>query len=134
VIFDQVEREVHFFKMYFEYFNNFTQAMGKIDELVAHNSQFADFLKAIRVDPKYHLLTLKDYLIKPIQRLPKYVLIMKEIKRRTPPSHPDSHNIDRVLRLFEEVNHSNNDKLNRVVNSYKIGEIEKNLMLPHVIS
>jgi len=33
---------------------------------------------------------------------------MKEIKRMTPPDHPDSKNIDRVLQMFQEVNHSNN--------------------------
>lgn len=59
---------------------------------------------------------------------------MKEIRRMTPADHPDSRNIDRVLQMFQEVNHSNNEKLNQVVNRYKIGEIERDLVLPHVIS
>jgi hypothetical protein len=84
---------------------------------------FANFLDEARLNPSHKLLTLKDFLIKPVQRLPKYVLIMKEIKKRTPTDHPDYLNICRVLKLFEEVNHSNNEKLNRVLNNYKINEI-----------
>lgn len=133
VIFLRVEREVHFFKMYFEYLNHYMLSSQEVDRLAARQP-FADFLERARLAPAHRLLTLKDYLIKPVQRLPKYVLIMKEVKRRTPPDHPDYPNVCRVLALFEEVNHSNNEKLNRVVNSYKIREIEKKLMLPHVIS
>lgn len=69
-----------------------------------------------------------------MQRLPKYVLIMKEVKKRTLSDHPDYGNIEVALRLFEEVNQSNNDKLNRVLDNLKINEIEKKLNLPHPIS
>ena len=56
-----------------------------------------------------------------MQRLPKYVLIMKEIKKYTPCGHPDLGNIVAALKEFEDVNTSNNDKLNQVVNRYKVG-------------
>jgi hypothetical protein len=45
---------------------------------------------------------------------------MKEIKRYTPCDHPDMKNIDKVLKTFEEVNNSNNEKLNQVLNRYKV--------------
>ena len=45
---------------------------------------------------------------------------MKELKKHTPEWHPDMVNIDKVLVAFEEVNISNNDKLNLVVNHHKI--------------
>ena len=56
------------------------------------------FLDQLRTNPKYMQLTLKDYLIKPVQRLPKYVLIMKEIKKYTPSDHPDLGNIVAALK------------------------------------
>jgi hypothetical protein len=76
-----------------------------------------------RTNPKYGQLNLEDYLIKPVQRLPKYVLIMREVRKCTPPDHPDRGNIEKVLKTFEEVNASNNNKLNQVVNRYKVGQI-----------
>ena len=76
VVFEKVEKEIHFFKLYFEYFNNFPQSNALLDKL-ADNHDFASFMDQARANPKYHQLTLKDYLIKPVQRLPKYVLLMK---------------------------------------------------------
>lgn len=78
--------------MYFDYFNNYSKSSTTLDTLMQRRA-FADFIDAARLSPSHRLLSLKDYLIKPVQRLPKYVLIMKEIKRRTPPSHPDCGNI-----------------------------------------
>ena len=98
------------------------------------DKDFEDFINKARLNPYHKLLSLKDYLIKPVQRLPKYVLIMKEVKKRTPSDHQDYRNIEMALRLFEEVNQSNNDKLNRVLDNLKINEIEKKLNLPHPIS
>lgn len=76
VIFEKVEKEVHFFKMYFDYFNNYTNSSNTVDALM-HKRAFSDFIEEARLNPSHRLLSLKDYLIKPVQRLPKYVLIMK---------------------------------------------------------
>lgn len=65
------------------------------------DKDFEDFINKARLNPYHKLLSLKDYLIKPVQRLPKYVLIMKEVKKRTPSDHPDYENIEKALRLFE---------------------------------
>lgn len=59
---------------------------------------------------------------------------MKELRKLTPNWHPDYANIEKVLKTFEDVNNSNNEKLNQVVKNYKISEIERNLDLPHSIS
>ena len=100
IIFDKVEKEVHFFKLYFEYFNNFPQSNALVATLTKDSKEFAEFVNAIRVNPKYSQLGLSDYLIKPVQRLPKYVLVMKELRRVTPAAHPDLENIEKVLHMF----------------------------------
>jgi len=43
-------------------------------------------------------------------------------------------NIEKVLRTFEDVNNSNNEKLNQVLNRYKVSEIERTLLLSHSLS
>jgi hypothetical protein len=43
VIFEKVEKEVHFFKMYFEYLNNYTTSSTLLDQL-AERKNFANFL------------------------------------------------------------------------------------------
>ena len=34
IIFDELEKEIHFFKMYFEYFNNYPQSNALLDQLL----------------------------------------------------------------------------------------------------
>lgn len=47
-------------------------------------------------------------MIKPVQRLPKYVLLLKELLKNTQQSHPDYQNVKKALEQFEEVNNNNN--------------------------
>ena len=49
-------------------------------------------------------LTIDDYLIKPIQRLPKYVLLLKDLLRNTSSDHPDYNNISKALQLISDIN------------------------------
>ena len=81
---------------------------------------------------KYRGLKLEDFLIKPVQRLPKYVIVLKELKKRTCHDHPDYENICKLLEAFEKVNGSNNDKLNKVLNNFKLTEIESELDITDV--
>lgn len=129
-----MEKKIYFFRLYFEYFNNFPQAMVAIEQLTEERKEFVEFVRQIRLNERYKMLSIMDYLVKPIQRLPKYVLIFKEIRRLTPLDHPDLRNIEKVLKTFEEVNINNNEKLNRVVNGLKINEIEKKVDLAHSIA
>jgi hypothetical protein len=41
------------------------------------NAKFKTFVANIRKNPQYGFLDLEDFVVKPVQRLPKYVLLMK---------------------------------------------------------
>ncbi len=97
VVFEQAKKETCFFKIYFEYLNNFTVSMAEVKKLKQSNETFKDFILKIRKNKNYGNLDLEDFLIKPVQRLPKYVLLFKQLLKKTPNEHPDFHNIKRVL-------------------------------------
>lgn len=46
--------------------------------------------------PECGKLWLEDHLITPIQRIPRYILLFRELQKRTPPAHPDFNDINRV--------------------------------------
>ncbi len=71
--------------------------MAMMKELKENNARFKEFLVTIRRKNLYNNLDLEDYLIKPVQRLPKYVLLLKLLLKKTSPDHPDYHNIKTVL-------------------------------------
>lgn len=69
--------------------NMFYVSMACLDESTATNEAFAQFLQDKR---DFHIETrhsLKDLLIMPIQRVPRYVILIQRILESTPPDHPD---------------------------------------------
>jgi len=63
--------------------------MTLLKNLKENNSKFKQFLLSIKKNTQYNNLDLEDYLIKPVQRLPKYVLLLKLLLKKTPTDHPD---------------------------------------------
>lgn len=56
---------------------------------------------------------ISSYTIKPIQRLPKYVLLFKDLLKHTDIDHPDYNNIDKCLKEFSKINDANNESINK---------------------
>jgi len=83
-------------------------------------------------------LELTSYLIMPIQRLPRYVLLLQELVNHTRTDHPDYQNLKSALDKMQDVADYVNDKkrmaenLNGVltIQSHLTGEI-KSLAKPH---
>ena len=57
----------------------------------------------IKNRPECSLLDLESYLIKPMQRVTKYPLLLKEILKHTEPAHPDYAALDKCYTRIAEV-------------------------------
>eukprot|EP00045_Choanoeca_perplexa_P013590 m.154690 g.154690 ORF g.154690 m.154690 type:complete len:1181 (+) comp16394_c1_seq8:839-4381(+) len=79
---------VRFFKVYVTFSNNFDVALSTINQC-RKKSSFKQFLEQCLERPECQRLWLDDHLIGPIQRIPRYVMLLKDLLRRTPPDHPD---------------------------------------------
>lgn len=60
---------------------------------VRKNKQFSTYCREIQQYPASHQLDLESLLIKPLQRVTKYPLLLKELLNHTIPSHPDYENL-----------------------------------------
>ncbi|KAF2169155.1 hypothetical protein M409DRAFT_64916 [Zasmidium cellare ATCC 36951] len=100
------------FKAYEGYGANYDLVQRDIDETQRHISIWADFDKAIEalslhVNPtrsqeanRKKAMTVKDLLIKPIQRLPRYELLFNDLSKLTPVyDDPESHTTIEDLRV-----------------------------------
>lgn len=63
-------------------------------------------------------LNLQAFLVKPVQRLPKYVLLFKDLLRHTLPTHPDHKNIVDALAKFKDVNQYINDQIDKYLSIF----------------
>ena len=86
-----------FLKIYIMYINNYTKASTYLTELMARNSKLADFVVRSCSDPECENLDLLSLLIMPVQRIPRYVLLIKALIEHTHKDDPDLANLELAL-------------------------------------
>eukprot|EP01103_Thecamoeba_quadrilineata_P016888 TRINITY_DN5796_c0_g1_i1.p1 TRINITY_DN5796_c0_g1~~TRINITY_DN5796_c0_g1_i1.p1 ORF type:complete len:709 (-),score=119.69 TRINITY_DN5796_c0_g1_i1:268-2394(-) len=81
---------VDFLKVYTKYCQNFDSAMRLLENLIKLNPKLDDFLyQNSMFNPETKGLDLPQYLIMPVQRIPRYHLLLSDLLRHTWESHPD---------------------------------------------
>eukprot|EP00158_Paraphelidium_tribonemae_P009796 Partr_v1_DN28968_c1_g1_i1_m26215 putative RhoGEF len=91
------------FFVYSAYCGNHAKAVQKVKDLQQNNKAFRNFLTDTYRDPATRHLDLASYLIKPVQRICKYPLLLMEILKCTDPNHPDRGNIEVALAKVQNV-------------------------------
>lgn len=65
---------------------------------------------------------LTDLLITPVQRPPRYLLMLKELLKRTQESHPDYNNLTTAVQKMERTNQVINERKKRFEMMKKVQE------------
>eukprot|EP00727_Mastigamoeba_balamuthi_P011313 m51a1_g6804 putative pleckstrin domain-containing protein (993) ;mRNA; r:243990-249659 len=96
------------FKVYTTYCANYTKALVRLTDR-SNKASFAAFLKRAAEMSQYP--NLPCYLILPVQRLPRYQLLLDNLRKHTPEDHPDFTDINDALSIITEVNVSINESI-----------------------
>nr|XP_003410416.1 rho guanine nucleotide exchange factor 38 [Loxodonta africana] len=81
------------------------ESYEKEEELKQHLSQCIQSLKKIYMEEgKPNLLDMGSLMIKPIQRVMKYPLLLCELRNSTPPSHPDYRALEDAFAAVRDIN------------------------------
>ncbi len=89
---------IPFLKTYTDYFNNYEKVSNLIRDAKRTDKKFAEWLSRTERQCKLeNKLDLKSYLIQPVQRIPRYNLLLKELLKVTDSSHNDYQNIKKAL-------------------------------------
>nr|KAJ3415389.1 Myosin 10A, isoform D [Polyrhizophydium stewartii] len=91
-----------YLKMYTMYCSNHPYALIKLQN-VRQNKSVAKFLDQCAQQPECRSLNLANFLLKPVQRVCKYPLFLRELIKATEPEHPDSENLLKALLKIETV-------------------------------
>ncbi|OHT17530.1 hypothetical protein TRFO_02581 [Tritrichomonas foetus] len=91
------------FSEYFKVSNIYISAYPRVNEILDQKSQNKSFVSTLSelrqlIDGR----DLSSYLITPVQRMPRYLLFMRELIKRTPVSHPDQELIELSQEKIEE--------------------------------
>lgn len=103
--------QADYFKMYVEYIKEYQSVMD-IFASEKNNSQLNEYLRLKRKEKK----PLINYLILPIQRLPRYILLLQDLKRKTPSSHREYDEIVSALHKIHSTTQFINEREREIEN------------------
>eukprot|EP00042_Codosiga_hollandica_P034865 m.250644 g.250644 ORF g.250644 m.250644 type:complete len:684 (-) comp54508_c0_seq2:212-2263(-) len=108
---DLFKRYLPHMKQYSLYANNFNKALQMIDACSAAQPTVRDFLRrCVKERHECGRLGLADHMITPIQRIPRYGLLIEQLVKKTMQSHPDLAGLQQVGEnihaLASEINQS----------------------------
>jgi RhoGEF domain/PH domain len=117
-----------FLKIYTQYVNGYEGALVALERLKL-GSAFRDALRGIqseayKVDMSYGL---ENLLIAPIQRMPRYNLLLQEIIKLTPDEHRDRAPLEQALAHIRAVNEHINEHKKRMENLERVLQIQRKL-------
>lgn len=99
------------FKLYSAFVNSYDKSLDALGRVEA-TRLWAEIMKKVdNLVRDERPLTFETLLVTPIQRIPRYLLLLKDMLRHTPAEHPDYEKLSIVLPKMEEVaNWINNEK------------------------
>ncbi|XP_004624496.1 FYVE, RhoGEF and PH domain-containing protein 2 [Octodon degus] len=86
---DVIQKLAPFLKMYGEYVKNFDRAAELLATWAEKSPPFQEVIARIQSSEASAGLTLQHHLLEPVQRIPRYELLLREYERKLPPGAAD---------------------------------------------
>ncbi|XP_077611004.1 FYVE, RhoGEF and PH domain-containing protein 2 [Crocuta crocuta] len=105
---DVIQKLAPFLKMYSEYVKNFERAAELLATWTDKSSPFQEVISRIQSSEASGSLTLQHHMLEPVQRIPRYELLLKEYIQKLPAQAPDRADAQKALdMIFSAAQHSN---------------------------
>ena len=104
-------------QIYLTYVSTYEHAVEALRRAKVRNRETGQWVKQIFNELGERTSELNTYLITPIQRLPRYVLLLSSIKKYTPEDHPDVHELQEAIEAIEQTTSHINKKAEEAKNA-----------------
>ncbi|KAM4035761.1 FYVE, RhoGEF and PH domain-containing protein 6 [Anomaloglossus baeobatrachus] len=122
-----------YLKMYSTYIREFDRNVSLLDEQCKKNAAFGGVVKDFEMSPRCANLALKHYLLKPVQRIPQYRLLLTDYLQNLSHESSDYSDTQAALSVVIEVANHANDILKHGDNFQKLMQIQYSLNGHHEI-
>ncbi|XP_076760404.1 FYVE, RhoGEF and PH domain-containing protein 1 isoform X2 [Xylocopa sonorina] len=116
-----------FLKMYTEYVKNFDYAMNLIQTYQTKVARFAAIINEIEKLDECANLSLSHHMLSPIQRLPRYELLLKNYLRNLAEESADYEDTKKALELVSTAANHTNDAMRKIDKFKKLLEIQESI-------
>uniref|UniRef100_A0A8C4X721 FYVE, RhoGEF and PH domain containing 6 n=1 Tax=Erpetoichthys calabaricus TaxID=27687 RepID=A0A8C4X721_ERPCA len=122
-----------YLKMYSTYIKEFDKNIALLDEQCKKNPSFGSVVKEFEMSPRCANLALKHYLLKPVQRIPQYRLLLTDYLKNLVEGSSDYKDTQAALSVVIEVANHANDIMKQGDNFQKLMQIQYSLNGHHEI-
>ncbi|XP_077325442.1 FYVE, RhoGEF and PH domain-containing protein 4 isoform X1 [Lithobates pipiens] len=133
---DILQKLAPFLKMYAEYVKNFDNAMETVKTWMERSTQFKHVVEEIQREGKCGSLTLQHHMLEPVQRIPRYEMLLKDYLRKLPQDSFDRTDSEKSLEIISTAaSHSNTairkmENLKKLLMVYEMLGEEEDIMHP----
>lgn len=118
-------RKGPFLKMYTSYITDFEETNKVYDDALKRIPTFQQCVKEFEMSPRCASLGIRHYLLKPIQRIPQYKLLLQDYLKHLSPDSEDYKNTCTALSIVSEVADHANESMRQGDQVQKMLEIQK---------
>ncbi|XP_004363962.2 hypothetical protein CAOG_03123, partial [Capsaspora owczarzaki ATCC 30864] len=114
---DVFKRMAPFLKLYETYCNQHGTATQMLSRCQTKSENFSSFLKTTAASC---FQTLDSLLLMPIQRIPRYNLLLEDLLKHTPEEHPDAEKLTEAVVSLRKISYDLNENIRRIENERRI--------------
>lgn len=120
---DILQKLTPFLKMYAEYVKNFDNAMEVLKQWSDRSPQFKAIIMEIQSQEVCGCLTLQHHMLEPVQRIPRYEMLLKDYLKKLPQEDPDRRDAEKSLEIIATAATHSNSAIRKSENLKKLMEI-----------
>ncbi|KAM4734233.1 FYVE, RhoGEF and PH domain-containing protein 4a isoform 2-T2 [Anableps anableps] len=120
---DILQKLTPFLKMYAEYVKNFDKAMELLKQWTDRSPQFKAVIQEIQSQEICGNLTLQHHMLEPVQRVPRYEMLLKDYLKKLPQDDPDRTDAEKSLEIIATAATHSNSAIRKSENLKKLMEI-----------
>ncbi|XP_033982376.1 faciogenital dysplasia [Trematomus bernacchii] len=124
---DILQKLAPFMKMYGEYVKNFDRAMELVSTWTQRSSQFKSVVHNIQKQDVCGNLTLQHHMLEPVQRIPRYELLLKDYLKKLPEDALDRKDAEKALELISTAANHSNAAIRKMEKMHKLLEVYERL-------
>jgi len=112
-------KHMDIFVQYRQYLVNYNISIVVLQTTKQSNERFKQLVnKFQRIQMKSSRLSVESFLIMPVQRIPRYLLLMADIKKYTNPAHRDSQLLAQAISALQATLHAHNEGIDPMASQY----------------
>uniref|UniRef100_A0A671VT11 FYVE, RhoGEF and PH domain-containing protein 3-like n=1 Tax=Sparus aurata TaxID=8175 RepID=A0A671VT11_SPAAU len=124
---DILQKLAPFMKMYGEYVKNFDRAMDLVNTWTQRSSQFKSVVQNIQKQDVCGNLTLQHHMLEPVQRIPRYELLLRDYLKKLPDDALDRKDAEKALELISTAANHSNAAIRKMEKMHKLLEVYERL-------